>query len=274
MKRIWIDTDIGTNPDDATALLFALKHPDLEVAGISVCGTQQEKRQQEANDLLEYCGEKNVEVFLGKDVEAHMIDSLSLDHTIAIGPLTNIARLILEEAKLGKLNIMGGAFSEVSYRGKTITTEKNVTTDQEATRIVLTQHDQVCISSLEATGGLYLEGTYKEQIEENHAFLKLRYDGYRQHLSDKFGQEHSHLILHDVLPVCDVLDVATINREVIEFYIQPDGSLRCPYSLPSTIGQIEEVTDNPDSLPVPLVKHEVIRSVDSSRILEEVTRVL
>ncbi len=33
--RIWIDTDIGTDVDDALALAYALRHPDLELVGIS-----------------------------------------------------------------------------------------------------------------------------------------------------------------------------------------------------------------------------------------------
>ncbi len=33
--RIWIDTDIGTDVDDALALAHVLRHPDLELVGVS-----------------------------------------------------------------------------------------------------------------------------------------------------------------------------------------------------------------------------------------------
>ena len=33
--RIWIDTDIGSDVDDALALAYALRHPAFELAGVS-----------------------------------------------------------------------------------------------------------------------------------------------------------------------------------------------------------------------------------------------
>jgi len=33
--RVWLDTDIGSDVDDALAVAYALRHPDLEVVGIS-----------------------------------------------------------------------------------------------------------------------------------------------------------------------------------------------------------------------------------------------
>ena len=36
--RLWIDTDIGDNPDDAVALLCAAAHPDVELVGVSTTG--------------------------------------------------------------------------------------------------------------------------------------------------------------------------------------------------------------------------------------------
>lgn len=274
MTRIWIDTDIGTNPDDATAILFALKHPEIDVVGFSICGTQQEKRLDQLIALLDYAGASELPAFLGKDIDADIINEVSVQHTVAIGPLTNISRLVLDEVLLGKLHIMGGALRSVTYRGKDVTRETNATTDQEATRIVLTQYRDVCISALDATSSLVLDGPYLEKIESAHPFLKARYEGYRAHLEEKYGAENAQIVLHDVLPVCDILNTATITREVIEFYIQPDGSFRPAYPLSSVSTPIEEIIDNPDELPVPLVTHEVIRTVSPHRIVEEVVKIL
>ena len=33
--RLWIDTDVGTNPDDAVALLCAAGHRDVDLVGVS-----------------------------------------------------------------------------------------------------------------------------------------------------------------------------------------------------------------------------------------------
>jgi inosine-uridine nucleoside N-ribohydrolase len=269
MPTIWIDTDIGTNPDDATALIFALRHPDIDVAGISISGTQQERRRDEALAVLEHCN-KDVQVLLGSEVTSQHMNDAHVHHTIAIGPLTNISRLILDEALLGKLHFMGGAFSAVEYRGNSVTRETNSCKDQEATRITLSQYHNVCISSLDATHRLILDPATRETIESKHPFLKSRYEGYSQHLATKFDPEHSQIVLHDVLPICDILNTVSITREVIEFYIQADGTFRSVHPLSSVMDPIEEVTDNPDSLPVPKVKHEVIRTLSSHLVLEEV----
>ncbi len=273
MKRIWIDTDIGTNPDDATALYFAIKHPELDVAGISISGSQQEKRKVEAQSLFAELS-TDIPIYLGDEITAQIINGNEIQHTVAIGPMTNIAKLILDEAELGKIHIMAGCFSSVYYRGRNISIETNAIADQDATRIVLTQHEQISISSLDATAGLILEGHFRDKIENESSYLKGRYKGYEQHLESKFGEENSYIVLHDILPICDILNVPTITREIIEFYIQPDGSFRCPYQLPSTTEQIQEVKENPDSLPVPLVKHEVIRSIYTHRIFEELIAVI
>ncbi len=33
--RVWLDTDLGTDVDDALALAYVLGHPDLDLVGIS-----------------------------------------------------------------------------------------------------------------------------------------------------------------------------------------------------------------------------------------------
>ena len=33
--RVWIDTDVGSDVDDALTIAYVLRHPDLELAGIS-----------------------------------------------------------------------------------------------------------------------------------------------------------------------------------------------------------------------------------------------
>ena len=274
IKRVWFDTDIGTDPSCATALLFALKHPRIEVVGVSISGRQQQRRLDEAYAVLEYADAKNVPVFLGENVSALSIDAARPDATITTGPLTNIARLVLDEASFGRIHIAGGAFRAVDYRGQSITVEKNVSTDKDATRIVLSQYDDICISSFEASSALVLNYEARTQIEDKHPFLKNRYDGFIEYLADRYGNDHCELLMNAVLPLCDILNTATITREVIEFYIQPDGSFRRAYVLAHRPPSIPEITDNPDRVPVPLVKHEVLRAVEPSHVLGELVATL
>ena len=51
--RLWIDTDVGDNPDDAVALLCAAAHPDIELVGVSTTGGQTEWRAELARQLVD-----------------------------------------------------------------------------------------------------------------------------------------------------------------------------------------------------------------------------
>jgi len=54
--RIWIDTDIGTDVDDALALAYVLRHPDLELVGISTVFGDLTLRNAMIRRLLEIAG--------------------------------------------------------------------------------------------------------------------------------------------------------------------------------------------------------------------------
>lgn len=271
MKKVWIDTDIGTNPDDATAIMFAAKHPEIDLVGLSISGTKQDLRIKEAYALLDYL-DLDIEVHLGDYLESRHIENAGVENLVAIGPLTNIAKLILDDCQINQLHIMNGTFAPIQYRGELTTTETNSISDKEATRIVLTQHENISISALDASHRIILEGSRLEQIGNRHAFLKNRYEGYVDYLTKKFG-DNNQIILNDVLPICDILNLVSIQREVMEFYIQPDGSFRV-HSDASSRQAIAKVEDNPENLPVPLVKHQVIFNVNPSKVIDELLKVL
>ena len=50
--RLWIDTDVGDNPDDAVALLCAAAHPDVELVGVSTTGGRTEWRAELAREFV------------------------------------------------------------------------------------------------------------------------------------------------------------------------------------------------------------------------------
>ena len=87
--RLWIDTDIGDNPDDAVALLCARAHPDVDLVGVSTTGGRTEWRAELARQFVD------VDVVAGEhpDELVARMRSASPDAVLAIGPLTNIAAL-------------------------------------------------------------------------------------------------------------------------------------------------------------------------------------
>lgn len=137
MKKIIIDTDIGSDVDDAIAITLALKSPELKVEGITTVYGNTILRSQIALKLLELMGIDDVPVAAGiekpllrerevwwaghegkgiltdsdknlKPIDKHAVDFLVekiLENPgeitlVTIGPLTNIAAAIIKEPKI------------------------------------------------------------------------------------------------------------------------------------------------------------------------------
>ena len=63
--RVWIDTDVGTDVDDALALAFAIRHPELELVGASTVFGDVELRVAIVEALLERAGAEPSPVLAG-----------------------------------------------------------------------------------------------------------------------------------------------------------------------------------------------------------------
>ena len=136
-NRILIDTDIGSDADDAVAITFALKSPELDVVGITTVYGDTLLRARIVLKLLELMGIDYIPVAVGiekpllrergiwwtghegkgiltekdknlKPIEKHAVDFI-IDKImknpkeitlVTIGPLTNIATAIIKEPKI------------------------------------------------------------------------------------------------------------------------------------------------------------------------------
>lgn len=65
MSRIILDTDIGTNADDAVALALALKSPEIRIAGITTVYGKVRTRALIAQKVLDLCGVRHIPVCPG-----------------------------------------------------------------------------------------------------------------------------------------------------------------------------------------------------------------
>lgn len=155
--RLWIDTDIGSDVDDALALAYALRHPAIELVGVSTVFGDVELRREIAERLLLLAGVRDLEVHagLGKPLTtgrvglmfghegrglldqpqprpttpenpdetdrvarlAGAIEKASPDVLLAIGPLTNVAAVLRAGSRLPRLAIMGGKTEDVLLPG-------------------------------------------------------------------------------------------------------------------------------------------------------------
>lgn len=60
-----IDTDIGTDVDDALAVAFAIRHPDINVRAVTTVLGDSQRRGQIAKKLLQVAGRDDIEVAVG-----------------------------------------------------------------------------------------------------------------------------------------------------------------------------------------------------------------
>ena len=63
--RIWLDTDLGSDVDDALALGYALHHPEIELVGISTVFGDVDLRTKCVEALLDIEGEGSIPVLTG-----------------------------------------------------------------------------------------------------------------------------------------------------------------------------------------------------------------
>ncbi len=172
MKKVLLDTDIGTDVDDAVALAYLLSHPDCELLGITTVTGEPEKRASLASVLCQTAG-KDIPIYPGEDhpmqgeqrqpiaqqaaALAHLPHKTNfpmnqavnfLANTIrahpgevtllTIGPLTNIGILFNTYPDIPDLLagfvMMGGNFAESGPEAERI--EWNVAGDPLASEIV------------------------------------------------------------------------------------------------------------------------------------------
>ncbi len=147
--KVIIDTDIGSDIDDAMAIALALKSPELELLGITTVYGDSMLRAKLAKRLVTLAGQSQIPVYSGIDlpllrkrsvwmaghegsekqlgIEDYCVESQhAVDFIIEtilnnpgevtlipIGPLTNIATAIIKEPKIIKkikaINLMGGS---------------------------------------------------------------------------------------------------------------------------------------------------------------------
>lgn len=155
--KLWIDTDIGSDVDDALTLAYALRHPAIEVVGVSTVFGDLEMRGRIAEAVLAAADALAIPVHAGlgkpltperiglmfghegrglfEDAEPRMqttenpdaaarieaigtaLRASEADTLLAIGPLSNVAALHRAGHALPRLAIMGGKTEDVLLPG-------------------------------------------------------------------------------------------------------------------------------------------------------------
>ena len=245
MVRLWVDTDIGTNVDDAVALLAAVAHPSVELVGVSTVGSDPERRAAVAVGLLASAGVDlgSVPVVAGatgaspgdRNEDAHSpsaplrasggatdvveaVASSGADALLAIGPLTNVAALTAAGVRPPELTIMGGALRPVEHRGQVRTVEHNFASDPEAAAAVLSVPGAVIVP-LDATVATRVDDRLLPKLVATAPVL--------EPMVQAWVAEWSEVVLHDpaalLIAAGDGTELARFERRRLQ--VEPDGRL-------------------------------------------------
>ena len=217
MLRLWIDTDVGDDPDDAIALLCAAGHPGIDLVGVSTVDGDHDRRVNLAQALVE------APVYAGDDPEfPDAFRAAAPDAVLAIGPLTNIAAL-LGGGPIPPLTLMGGALAPVQHWGLTMTTEHNFGRDPAAAAVVLEEADPLVVP-LDVTVSICLDRKTLGRLVAAAPVLREPTEGFLD-LQREFGvpAEERSVCLHDPLALVAMVEPAIVRVETKTVRVERDG---------------------------------------------------
>jgi len=193
---IVLDTDIGSDIDDAFALALVLESPQLDLRAVTTVSGDTQARARIAAKMLWESGRKEVPVAAGEpggklDIsQAHWADGFTspslgsekaidlmkqkIDRShgkmviVAIGPLSNVAALLQsypqEKKKIRQIVLMGGSLSRGYYPGSGQIAESNIASDIPAARAVFSSGIPILMAPLDVTARLQLEAPNLQRL--------------------------------------------------------------------------------------------------------------
>jgi inosine-uridine nucleoside N-ribohydrolase len=218
--RLWIDTDVGTNPDDAFALLLATAHPDVELVGVSVVDGDLRMRAAVARRLV------RVPVVDDAAVLDEVLSSTAPDVLLAIGPLTNVARLLDRGVEIRRLCVMGGALGAVHHRGTVRHVEHNFGRDPGAVRTVLDRAPALLVCPLDVTARMRLPRARLDELRPDVPLLVGWCEQWAAEQQTAGVGADEAIVLHDPLALLAATrdDAVTVARQSVA--VDDDGRLQ------------------------------------------------
>jgi inosine-uridine nucleoside N-ribohydrolase len=206
--RLWIDTDVGTNPDDAVALLCAAGHRDVDLVGVSTVDGDTEWRAEIARTLVD------VSVVPGARLDARNVAASQAEALLAIGPLENVARLAAAGALPPRLGVMGGALRPVHHRGAVREVEHNFGTVPAAAVAVIGHTPGVLLCPLEVTVRMRPSAADLGALVDAAPVLGPMLDDWRErHRAGGVADDEAAVRLHDPLALLALVGEPVVDVE-------------------------------------------------------------
>lgn len=210
--RLWIDTDVGTNPDDAVALLCAAGHRDVDLVGVSTVDGDTEWRAEIACTLVD------VPVVPGARLDVRDVAASQAEALLGIGPLENVARLAAAGALPPRLGVMGGVLRPVHHRGAVREVEHNFGTVPAAARAVIGHTPGVLLCPLDVTVRMRPSATDLGALVDAAPVLGPMLDDWRErHRAGGVADDEAAVRLHDPLALLALVGepVVAVERRAL-----------------------------------------------------------
>ena len=192
--RLWIDSDVGTNPDDAIALVCAASHRDVDLVGVSTVDSDTERRAEIARTLVD------APVIAGAHLSIRDVRASGAEALLAIGPLENVARLLAAGALPPRLGVMGGVLRPIRHRGAVRDVEHNFGAEPAATRAVIDHAPGLLVCPLDVTVRMRPSAADTEAMVDAVPVLGPMIDGWRRRQQTAAVPEDEAAVrLHDPL---------------------------------------------------------------------------
>jgi inosine-uridine nucleoside N-ribohydrolase len=249
--KVIIDTDIGDDVDDALALALAFNSPELDIIGITTVFRNTTSRVKLAKRLLQIFGRSDIPVIKGiekplindwdrtlvppqakaleEEIEVdekisaidfiieNVLNSAERVLLVPIGPLTNIATVLIKEPRLKdktEIYMMGGMYSQAFP-------EWNIHCDPEAARIVFDSGIPITMVGLDVTLKCRLN---KAEVDRIYAFgsEKTRFLSTLIKIWQE-GNERKYPILHDPLVIAMLVDPSLVKTRKMSIRVETRG---------------------------------------------------
>ena len=260
-----LDTDIGSDIDDAFALAMVLRSPELRLEAVTTVSGDTQARARIAAKMLALAGRGDVPVAAGamqagspvsgaswaegfqssalstKPATELLKDTIQAGRgetvLIAIGALTNIAALLQrypqEKLRIKEIILMGGSFSHGYTVGSGQIAESNIASDAPAAQTVFSSGIPIRMAPLDVTARLQLQPNVLQEIFVQHT--PLTESLHAQYLL--WGQPVP--TLHDPMAIALLLRPSLCRSRRAHVVISSDGWTRVGEGAPNALVALE-----------------------------------
>jgi inosine-uridine nucleoside N-ribohydrolase len=235
--KVILDTDVGTDIDDAWALAFVALHPRFETLGVTISDADTPARAKVACKLLYRAGRTDIPVAVGRktptpdnrvdhqffwaeDFQAYkpiaktaaefIVDTVKKHPgevtLLAVGPLQNVADALRKEPNLGKslkrvVLMSGNVYGRAGNRPPI--PEWNVVASTQDAQVVYSAGLPMTIVPLDSTTLVQLADAERDRIAKHRSPVAIALETlYRLWLQNR----NSRMTLHDQLAVAETAD--------------------------------------------------------------------